>query len=69
MSVAWSAPEAASRRPSRSSRFQSAVLPVDRLTLEDRKILRDRTFSAVRTLRIRARERLRQMGIDPGGID
>jgi 1-acyl-sn-glycerol-3-phosphate acyltransferase len=44
-------------------------IPVGGLTLEDRKVLRDRTFAAVRTLRSRARQRLRDRGVDPGGID
>ena len=44
-------------------------IPIDGLGLDDRKLLRDRTFAAVATLRARARQRLRDAGIDPGGID
>jgi 1-acyl-sn-glycerol-3-phosphate acyltransferase len=44
-------------------------VPVEGLGPDDRKLLRDRTFAAVATLRARARQRLREAGIDPGGID
>ncbi len=44
-------------------------IPIDGLGLEDCHLLRDRTFTAVAALRVRARERLRAMGVDPGGID
>jgi 1-acyl-sn-glycerol-3-phosphate acyltransferase len=44
-------------------------IPVEGLTLEDRRVLRDRTFTTVRALRTRARQRLRDVGVDPGGID
>jgi 1-acyl-sn-glycerol-3-phosphate acyltransferase len=44
-------------------------IPVAGLGADDRKLLRDRTFVAVATLRARARQRLRDAGIDPGGID
>ncbi len=44
-------------------------IPIEGLTLEDRHLLRDRTFDAVAALRTRARDRLRGMGVDPGGID
>lgn len=44
-------------------------IPVDGLRHEDREKLRQETFEAVRTLRARARSRLREMGIEPGGID
>jgi 1-acyl-sn-glycerol-3-phosphate acyltransferase len=44
-------------------------LPVEGLGPDDRKLLRDRTFAAVATLRARARQRLRDAGVDPGGID
>jgi len=37
--------------------------------VEERHLLRDRTFEAVAALRTQARERLRAMGVDPGGID
>jgi 1-acyl-sn-glycerol-3-phosphate acyltransferase len=39
------------------------------LGYEDRHALRDRAFETVQTLRTRARERLRELGVDPGGID
>jgi 1-acyl-sn-glycerol-3-phosphate acyltransferase len=44
-------------------------IPVEGLTVEDRQVLRDRSFDAVRTLRTRARQRLREAGGDPGGTD
>jgi 1-acyl-sn-glycerol-3-phosphate acyltransferase len=44
-------------------------IPIEGLGIEDRGLLRDRTFTAVTALRTRARERLRAMGVDPGGID
>jgi 1-acyl-sn-glycerol-3-phosphate acyltransferase len=44
-------------------------IPVEGLDQGDRKLLRDRTFAAVATLRARARQRLRDAGIDPGGLD
>jgi 1-acyl-sn-glycerol-3-phosphate acyltransferase len=44
-------------------------VPVEGLGPDDRKLLRDRTFAAVATLRARARQRLRDAGVDPGGID
>jgi 1-acyl-sn-glycerol-3-phosphate acyltransferase len=44
-------------------------VPVEGLGPDDRKLLRDRTFAAVAALRARARQRLREAGIDPGGID
>ena len=46
-----------------------APIPIEGLDMEDRGLLRDRTFSAVAALRARARQRLRAMGVDPGGID
>lgn len=46
-----------------------APIPIEGLGLEDRRVLCDRTIAAVRTLRTRARERLREAGVDPGGID
>lgn len=46
-----------------------APIPIEGLGLEDRHLLRDRTFCAVAALRARARQRLRAMGVDPGGID
>ncbi len=44
-------------------------IPVDGLTYHDRDKLRDQTFEAVRELRTRARDRIRELGFDPGGID
>ena len=44
-------------------------IPIDGLGADDRDALRDRTFAAVAALRTRARERLRAMGVDPGGSD
>jgi 1-acyl-sn-glycerol-3-phosphate acyltransferase len=44
-------------------------IPVDGLTLDDRDRLRDQARAAVRGLRARARERLRALGVEPGGID
>jgi 1-acyl-sn-glycerol-3-phosphate acyltransferase len=46
-----------------------APIPVEGLTPGDRKLLDERTFAAVAGLRARARQRLRGLGIDPGGID
>jgi len=46
-----------------------APIPIEGLGLEDRHLLRDRTFRAVAELRTRARQRLRALGADPGGID
>jgi 1-acyl-sn-glycerol-3-phosphate acyltransferase len=46
-----------------------APIPTEQLDENDRDLLRDRTFTAVASLRTRARERLRAMGVDPGGID
>jgi 1-acyl-sn-glycerol-3-phosphate acyltransferase len=45
--------------------------PIDTAGLgpNDRDALRARAFDAVRTLRDEARQRLRDQGIDPGGID
>jgi 1-acyl-sn-glycerol-3-phosphate acyltransferase len=44
-------------------------IPVEGLGLDDRERLRDRTYEAVVALRAAARARLREMGVDPGGID
>jgi 1-acyl-sn-glycerol-3-phosphate acyltransferase len=44
-------------------------IPVEGLGPDDRKLLRDRTFAAVAALRSRARQRLRDEGVDPGGLD
>ena len=44
-------------------------IPVEGLGLDDRHALRDRTFEAVAELRAKARARLREHGVDPGGID
>ncbi|MFQ5513699.1 MAG: lysophospholipid acyltransferase family protein [Myxococcota bacterium] len=45
------------------------AIPVNGLTLEDREKLRAQVEQEVRTLRARARARLRERGHDPGGID
>lgn len=42
---------------------------IEGLGWEDRHALRDRSFAAVRALRARARARLRERGIEPGGVD
>ncbi len=44
-------------------------IPVEGLGLEDRRRLRDRTYQAVAALRSRTRQRLRDAGVDPGGVD
>ena len=44
-------------------------IPVDGLDLRDRDKLRDRVHAEVRELRRIARDRLRQLGHDPGGRD
>ena len=44
-------------------------IPVEHRSYDDRDELRDQTFDAVRKLRARARERVRELGVDPGGID
>jgi 1-acyl-sn-glycerol-3-phosphate acyltransferase len=44
-------------------------IPVVGLTHEDRGKLRDRTFEAVAALRADARQHLRDLGVDPGGVD
>ncbi len=44
-------------------------ISVDGLQYEDRDKLRDQIFDVVRELRARARERVRELGFDPGGID
>jgi 1-acyl-sn-glycerol-3-phosphate acyltransferase len=44
-------------------------IAAEHLGYEDRDDLRDRTFGAVRELRTRARERVRELGTEPGGID
>jgi 1-acyl-sn-glycerol-3-phosphate acyltransferase len=44
-------------------------IPAAHLSYDDRDELRDRTFEAVRELRARARKRVRELGVDPGGID
>ncbi len=44
-------------------------IPAEHLGYDDRDALRDQTFEAVRELRTRARERVRELGVDPGGID
>jgi 1-acyl-sn-glycerol-3-phosphate acyltransferase len=44
-------------------------IPVEHFDYDDREKLRDQTFEAVRELRTRARKRVRELGVDPGGID
>ena len=44
-------------------------IPVEQFDYDDREKLRDRTFEVVRELRTRARRRVRELGVDPGGID
>ena len=44
-------------------------IPVENLRYDDRDQLRDDTFDAVKELRTRARRRLRELGVEPGGID
>jgi len=44
-------------------------IPTDGCGYDDRAALRDRTHEAVGRLRARARERLRALGREPGGID
>jgi len=44
-------------------------IPVEHLRYDDREPLRDQTFEAVKELRTRARNRIRELGVDPGGID
>lgn len=44
-------------------------IPTRELALDDRDALRDRCYETVRTLRARARDRLRVLGVEPGGID
>jgi len=45
------------------------AIPAEHLGYDDREALRDQTFEAVKELRSRARRRLRELGVDPGGID
>lgn len=44
-------------------------IPIDGLGHEDRGALRDRCFEAVSALRATARRHLREVGVEPGGID
>jgi 1-acyl-sn-glycerol-3-phosphate acyltransferase len=44
-------------------------IPIDGLTIDDRASLRDRAHAVVAELRAVARQRLRDWGFDPGGID
>ena len=44
-------------------------IPVEHLGYDDRDALRDQTFEVVRELRARARKRMRELGVDPCGID
>ena len=46
-----------------------APISVEGLGPADHDLLRARTFGAVAELRTRARQRLRSLGVDPGGID
>ncbi len=46
-----------------------SAIPVEGLAIEDRAALRDQTREAVGKLRARARQRLRDAGVEPGGID
>ena len=46
-----------------------APIPVEGLSFEQRDALRKQTFELVVELRNRARERLRALGEEPGGID
>lgn len=46
-----------------------APIPVAGLTFEDRDRLRDDAHRAVRELRRQARQRLRALGVEPGGAD
>lgn len=46
-----------------------APIPVEGLRHEDRDALRARVFEAVRELRARARARVRELGVEPGGVD
>jgi 1-acyl-sn-glycerol-3-phosphate acyltransferase len=44
-------------------------IPAEHLSYDDREALRDQAFEAVKELRTRARRRVRELGVDPGGID
>jgi 1-acyl-sn-glycerol-3-phosphate acyltransferase len=44
-------------------------IPAEHLDYDGREELRDRTFAAVKELRTQARRRLRELGVEPGGID
>ena len=44
-------------------------IPVEGVGLADRSTLRDQAHAAVTQLRARARQRLRDQGCDPGGVD
>jgi 1-acyl-sn-glycerol-3-phosphate acyltransferase len=46
-----------------------APIPVARLTLDDRDRLRDEAHGTVGALRALARQRLRALGTEPGGVD
>jgi 1-acyl-sn-glycerol-3-phosphate acyltransferase len=46
-----------------------APIPVEGLRHEDREALRASAFETVRALRARARARVRELGVEPGGID
>jgi 1-acyl-sn-glycerol-3-phosphate acyltransferase len=46
-----------------------APIPVTELRHEDRDALRARAFEAVKALRAQARNRVRELGVDPGGVD
>jgi hypothetical protein len=44
-------------------------IPAEHLGYDDREALRDQTFAVVKELRARARRRVRELGVDPEGID
>jgi 1-acyl-sn-glycerol-3-phosphate acyltransferase len=46
-----------------------APIPVEGLGFDERERLRDRTHTVVSALRREARRRLRERGLDPGGVD
>lgn len=64
----WSADSPWLRRGSVAVQVGEPI-PTAGLTLDDRHALRDRAFKAVRDLRGRARQHLRDAGVDPGGVD
>jgi 1-acyl-sn-glycerol-3-phosphate acyltransferase len=44
-------------------------IPAEHLGYDDREALRDQTFAVVKELRARARRRVRELGVDPEGVD